>query len=97
MSEILRFHITDMQEAISTDTEIDKYGLDAWLEVYDFTTIDIYNEVLLTSSFYIKIFQTTIFYNRHTTFFTLCRVNDHFSFLFWLVLTRFGSIISVTI
>ena len=75
--KIAGLHITDVQETVSTNAEIDEHGLDSWLKIDNFSFVDITNEIFLAFPFYIKFLEPIIFNNRNPIFFGLRRIDKH--------------------
>jgi hypothetical protein len=76
--EILRFHVRDVQEAISTHRKVDERGLDSRLQVDDSPFINIARVALVTGALHVKLFEDTILNDGDTAFLGLKHVDEHF-------------------
>ncbi|MGH8432680.1 MAG: hypothetical protein ACREUF_20005, partial [Solimonas sp.] len=78
MPVIGRLDIADVQEAIAPDAEIDKGGLNAWLDVDDSPLVDVAHIAFVARAFDVQLFQDAVLQNGDAAFFRLKYVNKHF-------------------
>jgi hypothetical protein len=69
-----------VQEAIATDAEVNKRGLNARLDVDDPTFVNVADVALVAGSLHIKLFENSVFQNGDTALLRLEDVNEHFLF-----------------
>ncbi len=80
LAKVLRFDIADVQEAVSSDAEIDEGGLDAGFQVDDFASINVAGESFNALSFDIQFFEFSVVQDGDTALFGLEHVHQHFAF-----------------
>jgi hypothetical protein len=77
---VLEFDVADVEEAISTNAEIDEGGLDTGFDVYDFAFVDVTDVVFCAAAFYVEFFEDAIFDDGNPAFLGLEDVDEHFLF-----------------
>src|SRR5262245_57709103 len=78
MFVIGRINIRNVQETVSTDSKVNKGGLNAGFDIDDSSLVDIADVAFLTGSFDIEFFEQAVFNNRDPTFLRLEDVDQHF-------------------
>lgn len=77
---VLVFDVTDVEESIASNAEIDKGGLNARFEIHDTAFVDVSYKVFQTVTFDIQFFQHPVLDDGYPTFLGLKNIDQHFFF-----------------
>jgi hypothetical protein len=78
LPEVLGFDVTDVQEPISTDAEIDEGSLDARFDIDNLSFVDVPDPVVLAGAFGVEFFEDSILEKGNAAFFRLRNIDEHF-------------------
>ncbi len=75
LTEVLRFHIADVQKPVAADAEIDKGRLNAGLDVHHAPLVNVADVIVGIGAFDVQLLQKSVFNDRNPTFLGLRHVD----------------------